>query len=408
MDRTVVAADRVRAALGIEPTEEALLGRLADQLGADELAVATAAVEQAPADRRLYAMAGLAAAALAVELLGTGWWHVARARNASFFLPADDRSPAVLLRSPRTSDDRTNIELLEAWAKDDVADHQWGPPAGYVDLDHRYAIVRSTMPENARPGDRFLMSCAVGRRVEVEVRENGRLGLTAGSEHLRSSAEHLSDDWAVATNAADRVRQALGIRPTADALFDRLAGQVGRTEAMVAAAAVGQAPEDRRHFAAAGIAAASLAMDDLGVTWWRQARVRTGVTGVPADTRSPATLLRSPAELGHNPHAELLGKWAQDDAADHLWGPPVAHVDLNPEPSIQRVPVPALAQPRDEFLLAWGPGLRVWAVVEDEPGGPVAWTDYEIQVSPVNDLVGWWVTAQSVTPGRPARPCQRR
>jgi hypothetical protein len=273
------------------------------------------------------------------------------------------------------------------------------------------------MPETARPGDRFLMSCGVGWRVEVEVREDGKLGLTAGTEggeylrsYLHSSADHLSRDWAIATADADSIRQVLGIEPTEEALFRRLAGQVGETEAMLAAAAVGQAAADRHHYAVAGIAAASMAMDELSPSWWHQVHVRTGLTGVPPDARSPATLLRSPAELGNNPHAELLGMWAMDDVADRKWGAPIAYVDLDSDGPDIPEPLPELARLNDHFLLSWGPGRRTegW-VMSHDGNGPRIWVDdVDAFVAPPRQLFEWWVSAtkpgapHSATPGSPS------
>jgi hypothetical protein len=196
--------------------------------------------------------------------------------------------------------------------------------------------------------------------------------------------------------AAAHIRAALGIEPTEAALFERLAGQLADDEAEVVTAALRRSPADRRHYAVAGLAAASQAMDVLGVGWWHEARVRTGRT-VPADDRSPATLLRSP-----DGDAEQLGNWAADDVADHLWGPPVGYVDLNNPKWIDRVPAPASARPGDRLLLAWDPGCRIVAVVEArDTGGLGTRLDGENLFAPPADL--WWNWATySATPGSPS------
>ena len=194
--------------------------------------------------------------------------------------------------------------------------------------------------------------------------------------------------------AAAEVRAALGIEPAEAALFERLAGQLTEDEMAVVAATVDRAPADRRLYAVAALAAASQAMDVLGVAWWHEARVRTGLT-VPADDRSPATYLRSP-----DSNVERLGHWAADDVADHLWGPPVGYVDLNDPRWIDRVPAPASARPGDRLLLAWDPGCRIVAVVEERGTGLGTRLDGENLFAPPADL--WWNWAHSATPGSPS------
>ncbi|OLF14832.1 hypothetical protein BU204_25070 [Actinophytocola xanthii] len=103
-------------------------------------------------------------------------------------------------------------------------------------------------------------------------------------------------------------------------------------------------------------------MDYFGAGWWHESRRRAGLTGVPADNRSPAALLRSDPDPGASlAGAELLGSWAEEDVADHLWGVPVGYVDLNwPEP-VDRVPAPENSRPGDRILLAWDPGCPAGA-----------------------------------------------
>jgi hypothetical protein len=223
-----------------------------------------------------------------------------------------------------------------------------------------------------------------------------------------------TDRSTVRATAAQGVRDALGIEPTAEALFERLSRQVGPHEVDLVVAAVRRTPVDRRKYALACVAAASLAMDYLGAGWWHEARSRNGVSGAPADNRSPATLLRSEPEIGSTltvsglpwPAAELLGLWAEDDVADHLWGAPVDYVDLNSSQPVDRVPAPENSRPGDRILLAWDPGCRIEAVVEERGVGKLGtMLDGELRFSPTADLWWNWATAteleQHQLPGEP-------
>jgi hypothetical protein len=205
----------------------------------------------------------------------------------------------------------------------------------------------------------------------------------------------VDDDRArVRAEAAHEVREALGIEPSGDALFARLAGQVGADEMGVAIESVWRGHVNRRRNGLAAIAAASLAMDRLGTGWWHEARVRSDLT-MQADNRSPATLLRSPEDDIHRSNAELLGYWAADDVADHLWGPPAAYVDLNSQQPVDRVPAPENARPGDRLLLAWDPGCRLWAVVEERGEGRLGtrFENSDLLFSPPADLLWSWATA---------------
>jgi hypothetical protein len=200
-------------------------------------------------------------------------------------------------------------------------------------------------------------------------------------------------DEARRADAAAVVRDALGIEPTEDALFARLAGQLAADEVAAAAAAVDRAA-DRRHMAVAAFAAASLAMDRLGVAWWHQVRVRTGVTGVPADNRSPATLIRSGASIRGLTPMDLLDAWAGDDVADHMWGPPVGYVDMHSGAPLDRVPAPEHSRPGDRLLLAWDPGCRVWAVVQERGDGRLGTRlDGDLLYGPTCELWENWLAA---------------
>jgi hypothetical protein len=159
-----------------------------------------------------------------------------------------------------------------------------------------------------------------------------------------------ADDSAVKkARAASHVRDVLGIEPTADALLARLASQLGPSEIGPILEGIRHSSPDRREYAVAGVAAASLAMGHLGSGWWTTRRHRSNLAGLPEDDRSPADLIRSrprlrqPGETGPwiDPPAEVLGYWAEDDVADHLWGQPVAYVDMNSSQPVDRVDSPS-------------------------------------------------------------------
>lgn len=223
-----------------------------------------------------------------------------------------------------------------------------------------------------------------------------------------------ADRASVRASAAQGVRDALGIEPTVEALLDRLSLQVGPQEVDAVVAVVRRGPVDRRRYSLAGVAAASLAMDYLGAGWWHETRSRSGLTGAPADDCPPATLLRAEHEVGSPaaramspwPGAELLGLWAADDVADLLWGPPVDYVDLNSPQPVDRVPAPENSRPGDRILLAWDPGCRIEAVVEERGAGELGTVlDGELRYSPPADLLWDWSTATELDhhrlPGEP-------
>lgn len=247
-----------------------------------------------------------------------------------------------------------------------------------------------------------------GRSPDARSCRRAGVGLACGYPEVVNT-----DRSSVRASAAQGVRDALGIEPTAEALLGRLSLQVGPHEVDVVIGAVRRAPVGRRHYALAGVAAASVAMDYLGAGWWHESRSRTGLSNAPADNRSPATLLRSVHEIGSTSvtsesllGAELLGLWAADDVADHLWGAPVGFVDLNSGQPVDRVPAPENSRPGDRILLAWDPGCRIEAVIEERGNGKLGtMLDGELRYSPPADLSWDWATAtepdQHQLPGEP-------
>ena len=197
------------------------------------------------------------------------------------------------------------------------------------------------------------------------------------------------------------VRSTLGIEPTYDALLARIGTQIDAVELDAVNGALQQTSPDRRPYAIAAVAAASLAMDVLGAAWWRQARPRSdGVGG--RSVCSPASLVRADRQSGltgvhparGSATVEVLEWWAGDDVADHLWGPAVGYVDMNNPRTIDRFPVPADARPGDRLLLSFDPGCRIEAVVEQREGDTLGTRlDGEVRFAPPADLWWHWVTA---------------
>lgn len=220
-----------------------------------------------------------------------------------------------------------------------------------------------------------------------------------------------ADDSAVKkARAASHVRDVLGIEPTADALLARLASQLGPSEIGPILEGIRHSSPDRREYAVAGVAAASLAMDHLGSGWWTTRRHRFNLAELPEDDGSPADLIRSrprlrqPGETGPwiDPPAEVLGYWAEDDVADHLWGQPVAYVDMNSSQPVDRVPAPASARVGDRLVLTFDPGSRIDAVVERRLDGTLG-TRLDmnsLRSSPPADLWWNWLAATKLGPAK--------
>lgn len=214
-------------------------------------------------------------------------------------------------------------------------------------------------------------------------------------------AHLVSDREPVIGDAADAVRRALGIEPIPAALIARLLGQIGQTHVEVALAVARQVPTDRRRYSLAALAAASLTMDTLGARWWTTPTRRSGVT-LSADDRSPSQLLSGGGSWGspERPVTELVGAWAKDDLADHLWGTPVAFIDEHmSQRNIDKVQLPDGLAPGDDVVLAWDAGCRVRAVVERHSPGRLTVRPYgDLLYSPAEDVWLNWATATEADP----------
>jgi hypothetical protein len=226
-------------------------------------------------------------------------------------------------------------------------------------------------------------------------------GIAGGRRGYAGSVDHF-DRPGQRAESAKTVRGVLGIEPTFDALMVRVGTQITAAELAAVIAAVERTPPHRQPYAIAAVAAASLAMDMLGHDWWQQARTRSDNAGGQA-VCSPASLVRSDSQFGwicDHPRSggvgavEVLGEWAGDDVADHLWGPAVGFVDMNDSNPVDRFPAPANALPGDRLLLSFDPGCRIAAVVERRDDGTLGTRlDGELPFAPPTDLWWHWVTA---------------
>jgi hypothetical protein len=198
------AAEEIRRRLGIEPTSDALLERLLKQIGQAELAIALTVIRSARPDRIIYSMGALAAASLAMDYLGTGWWSEPRVRDG-IAVPADVRSPAELLRDNDTAlqgaGSRPATQLLGSWAESDISDHLWGKPVAWIDghMSQRN-IDKVVLPPYAQPDDILLLAWDSGQRVRAQVaaRSDATLTLTILRDELEAPGEDVWWSWVTA------------------------------------------------------------------------------------------------------------------------------------------------------------------------------------------------------------------
>lgn len=175
----------VRRTLGIEPTEQALFDRLRRQLPAED-------VERLRvlAGRRPSGIATLAAVSLAIERLGLDWWRRPRTGSEVTRTKEDGVSPVELIRGEEP------LSTLRTWAVEDVADDEWPPAAGFVDINTQRAVNATPAPSGSTPGDHVTFSWDAGCRVLAVVEErDGFLGITIPGQLLYSVAEEVWDSW---------------------------------------------------------------------------------------------------------------------------------------------------------------------------------------------------------------------
>lgn len=124
------------------------------------------------------------------------------------------------------------------------------------------------------------------------------------------------------------------------------------------------APLTRRSTELAALAGLLVGTRDLGEEWWRRARGEKLPS--PDEVLGTATAIDPWSDLTV---LEMLAAWIADDAADEVWGRPVAAADLNSWQAEDRVELPSDAVPGRRIVISFDAGGRLDAVVVERQGG---------------------------------------
>ncbi|MGV9374554.1 hypothetical protein ACWDRB_02000 [Nonomuraea sp. NPDC003707] len=165
------------------------------------------------------------------------------------------------------------------------------------------------------------------------------------------------------TEARRVVRNLLGDeRPTAETLIVDVRPVLGdeRTERTLGLAL--GASLTRRSAELAAIAALLVGTRELGEEWW--SRLRGGKLPAPDEVVRTAVAIEPWTDLTA---LEMLAAWISDDAADQLWGRPVAEVDLNSWHAEDRFRLPPGVKPGQRLVVHFDAGGRLDAVVTRRP-----------------------------------------
>ncbi|MBB6349166.1 hypothetical protein ACWGH8_07845 [Nonomuraea muscovyensis] len=123
----------------------------------------------------------------------------------------------------------------------------------------------------------------------------------------------------------------------------------------------------RRSAELSAIAGLLVGTRDLGPEWWT--RGRGGKLPAPDEVLVTAVAIEPWTDLTA---LEMLAAWIADDAADALWGAPVAEVDLNSWQAEDRFALPPDVRPGRRLVVHFDAGGRLDAVVtrraDDELG----------------------------------------
>ncbi|MFG3436380.1 hypothetical protein ACGF0J_03960 [Nonomuraea sp. NPDC047897] len=123
----------------------------------------------------------------------------------------------------------------------------------------------------------------------------------------------------------------------------------------------------RRSAELAALAGLVVGTRDLGQEWWRSGR--GGKLPAPDEVLATAVAIEPWTDLTA---LEMLAAWIADDAADELWGAPVAEVDLNSWQAEDRFALPRGVTSGQRLVVHFDAGGRLDAVVtrrlDDELG----------------------------------------
>ncbi|SDK93548.1 hypothetical protein SAMN05421874_11373 [Nonomuraea maritima] len=167
------------------------------------------------------------------------------------------------------------------------------------------------------------------------------------------------------TEARKVVRNLLGEeRPTAATLVADVRPVLGDDRTARALELAVGASLTRRSAELAAVAALLVGSRELGEEWWT--RPRGGKLPAPDEVLSTAVAIEPWTDLSA---LEMLAAWVSDDAADQVWGPPVAEVDLNSWQAEDRFDLPGDASPGQRLVVHFDAGGRLDAVVTRRSSG---------------------------------------
>lgn len=161
------------------------------------------------------------------------------------------------------------------------------------------------------------------------------------------------------TEARRVVRNLLGEdHPTADALIAAVRPVIGDERCDRCVGLALGASLTRRSAELAALAALLVGTRELGEQWWT--RPRGGKLPAPDEVLHTAVAIEPWTDLTA---LEMLAAWVSDDAADELWGRPVAQVDLNSWQAEDRFGLPPGVRPGQRLVVHFDAGGRLDAVV---------------------------------------------
>ncbi|MEV0583399.1 hypothetical protein [Nonomuraea sp. NPDC050310] len=151
-------------------------------------------------------------------------------------------------------------------------------------------------------------------------------------------------------------------RPTSSTLIEQARPVIGQDRTARCVELALGASLTRRSAELASLAALLVGTRELGEEWWR--RERGPKLPAPQEVLDTATAIDPWTDLTV---LEMLAAWIADDAADALWGPAVAQVDLNSWQAEDRFDLPEGVKPGARLVVHFDAGGRLDAVVTRRP-----------------------------------------